>query len=60
MPDIALSILSGAVLAFVIYALVASIGMIVALRDNTEISEMIAQGRFLDLLQDPRLIDVAN
>ena len=60
MPDIALSILSGAVLAFVIYALVASIAMIVALRDNPEISEMIAQGRFLDLLQDPRLIDVAN
>jgi len=60
MPDIALSILSGAVLAFAIHVLVASIGMIVALRDDPEISEMIIQGRFLDLLQDQRIIDAAN
>ena len=33
---------------------------IVALRDDPEISEMIAQGRFLDLIQDQRLIDAAN
>jgi hypothetical protein len=33
---------------------------IVALRDDAEISEMIAQGRFLDLIQDQRLIDAAN
>jgi len=33
---------------------------IVALRDDPEISEMIAQGRFLDLLQDARIIDAAN
>jgi membrane protein required for colicin V production len=33
---------------------------IVALRDDPEISEMIAQKRFLDLLQDQRIIDAAN
>jgi GxxExxY protein len=33
---------------------------IVALRDDPEISDMIAQGRFLDLLQDQRIIDAAN
>ena len=33
---------------------------IIALRDDPEISEMIAQGRFLDLIQDRRLIDAAN
>ena len=33
---------------------------IVALRDDPEISEMIAQRRFLDLLQAQRIIDVAN
>jgi hypothetical protein len=32
----------------------------VALRDDPEISEMIAQGRFLDLLQNQRIIDAAN
>jgi hypothetical protein len=33
---------------------------IVALRDDPEISDMIAQRRFLDLLQDQRVIDAAN
>jgi hypothetical protein len=33
---------------------------IVALRDDREISEMIAQKRFLDLLRDQRMIDAAN
>jgi hypothetical protein len=33
---------------------------IVALRDDPEISEMIAQGSFLDLLQNQRIIDAAN
>jgi hypothetical protein len=33
---------------------------IVALRDDPQISDMIAQGRFLDLIQDQRLIDAAN
>jgi len=33
---------------------------IVALRDDPAISEMIAQGRFLDLLQNQRIIDAAN
>ncbi len=33
---------------------------IVALRDDPEISEMIAQRRFLDLLRDQRIIDAAN
>jgi GxxExxY protein len=33
---------------------------IVALRNDPEISDMIAQGRFLDLLQDQRIIDAAN
>ena len=33
---------------------------IVALRDDPEISEMVAQKRFLDLLQDQRIIDTAN
>jgi membrane protein required for colicin V production len=33
---------------------------IVALRDDPEISEMIAQRRFLDLLQNERIIDAAN
>jgi uncharacterized membrane protein required for colicin V production len=33
---------------------------IVALRDDPDITEMIAQGRFLDLLQNQRIIDAAN
>ena len=33
---------------------------IVALRGDPDISEMIAQGRFLDLLQNQRIIDAAN
>ena len=33
---------------------------IVALRDDPEISDMIAHWRFLDLLQDHRVIDAAN
>lgn len=33
---------------------------IVALRNDPDISEMIAQGRFLDLLQNQRIIDAAN
>ena len=33
---------------------------IVALRNDPEISNMIAQSRFLDLLQDQRIIDAAN
>ena len=33
---------------------------IVALRDDPAITEMIAQGRFLDLLQNQRIIDAAN
>jgi hypothetical protein len=33
---------------------------IVALRDDRDISEMIAHGRFLDLLQNQRIIDAAN
>jgi membrane protein required for colicin V production len=33
---------------------------IVALREDPEISEMIAQKRFLDLLRDQRMIDAAN
>ena len=33
---------------------------IVALRNDPEISEMIAQGRFLDLLRNQRIIDAAN
>jgi hypothetical protein len=33
---------------------------IVALRGDPEISEMIAQGRFLDLLQNQRIIDAEN
>jgi hypothetical protein len=33
---------------------------IVALRNDPEISDMIAQGRILDLLQDQRIIDAAN
>ena len=33
---------------------------IVALRDDPAISEMIAQGRFLDLLQNQRIIDAVN
>jgi hypothetical protein len=33
---------------------------IVMLRDDPEIAELIAQGRFLDLLQNPRVIEVAN
>ncbi len=33
---------------------------IVALRNDPEIADMIARGRFLDLLQDQRLIDAAN
>ncbi len=48
MPDIVLSILTSAVIALVIYALLTSVGMV------------IAQGRFLDLLQNQRIIDAAN
>jgi hypothetical protein len=33
---------------------------IVALRDDPEISEMITQRRFLDLLRNQRIIDAAN
>lgn len=33
---------------------------IVALRNDPEISEMIAQGRFVDLLQNEKIIDAAN
>ena len=33
---------------------------VLALRNDPEISEMIAQGRFLDLLQDRRIIEAAN
>jgi hypothetical protein len=33
---------------------------IVALRSDPEITDLIAQGRFLDLLQNPRVIEVAN
>ena len=33
---------------------------IIALRSDREISEMIAQRRFLDLIQDQRVIDAAN
>ena len=33
---------------------------IVALRNDKEISDMIAQGHLLELLQDPRIIDAAN
>ena len=33
---------------------------IVALREDPEISDMIAQGRFLDLLQNPKILDAAN
>jgi hypothetical protein len=33
---------------------------IVALRNDPEIADLIAQGRFLDLLQNPRIIEAAN
>jgi uncharacterized membrane protein required for colicin V production len=33
---------------------------IVALRDDPEIQRLIAQGRYLDLLQDQKIIDAAN
>jgi hypothetical protein len=33
---------------------------IVALRNDPEIAEMIAQGRLFDLLRDPRIVDAAN
>jgi membrane protein required for colicin V production len=33
---------------------------IVALRDDPEISELIAHGQFLDLLQNQRIVDAAN
>jgi len=33
---------------------------IVALRSDPEIADLIAQGRFLDLVQNPRVIEVAN
>jgi uncharacterized membrane protein required for colicin V production len=33
---------------------------VVALRNDKEISDMIAQGRLVELLQDPRIIDAAN
>jgi hypothetical protein len=33
---------------------------IIALRSDPEIADLIAQGRFLDLLQNPRVIEAAN
>jgi membrane protein required for colicin V production len=33
---------------------------IVALRSDPQIAELVAQGRFIDLLQNPRVIEVAN
>jgi hypothetical protein len=33
---------------------------IIALRSDPDIADLIAQGRFLDLLQNPRVIEVAN
>jgi hypothetical protein len=33
---------------------------IVALRSDPEVADLIAQGRFLDLLQNPRVIEAAN
>jgi len=33
---------------------------IIALRNDQEIAQMAAQGRLLDLIQDPRIIDAAN
>jgi hypothetical protein len=30
------------------------------LRDDPEIADLIAQGRFFDLLQNPRVIEAAN
>ena len=33
---------------------------IVALRNDPEIAEMIAQGRFLNLMRDPRVLDTVN
>jgi len=33
---------------------------IVALRNDPEIAEMIAQGRLFDLLRDPRVVDAVN
>jgi hypothetical protein len=33
---------------------------IIALRSDPEIADLVAQGRFLDLLQNPRVIEVAN
>jgi uncharacterized membrane protein required for colicin V production len=33
---------------------------IIALRNDQEISQMVAQGRLLELIQDPRIIDAAN
>ena len=33
---------------------------IIALRNDQEISQMAAQGRILELIQDPRIIDAAN
>jgi colicin V production protein len=33
---------------------------VVALRSDPEIADLIAQGRFLDLLQNPRVIEAAN
>jgi hypothetical protein len=33
---------------------------IVALRDDPEIADLIARGRFFDLLQNPRVIEAAN
>jgi colicin V production protein len=33
---------------------------IVALRNDPEIAEMIAQGRFFELLRDPRVVDAVN
>ena len=33
---------------------------IVALRDDPQIQQLIAQGRYLDLLQDQKIIDAVN
>jgi hypothetical protein len=33
---------------------------IIALRNDQEISQMLGQGRLLELIQDPRIIDAAN
>ena len=33
---------------------------IIALRNDQEIGQMLGQGRLLELIQDPRIIDAAN